>query len=83
VSKPLTADAVAVMSVALVLLGLFFFFSDCESCLCDCSPPWHNQMTVEELDANERRAFLVWRRNLARFVLPSRNSTLLMMLTTV
>ncbi|CAN6339020.1 unnamed protein product [Urochloa humidicola] len=29
-------------------------------------PPWHNQMTVEELDANERRAFLVWRRNLAR-----------------
>jgi hypothetical protein len=26
-------------------------------------------MTVEELDANERRAFLVWRRNLARFVL--------------
>jgi large subunit GTPase 1 len=40
-------------------------------------------MTVEELDANERRAFLVWRRNLARFVLPSRNSTLLMMLTTV
>lgn len=25
-------------------------------------------MTVEELDANERRAFLVWRRNLARLV---------------
>ncbi|KAJ0694560.1 putative Ras GTPase GNL1 [Helianthus annuus] len=23
-------------------------------------------MTVEELDANERRAFLVWRRSLAR-----------------
>ncbi|PWZ52607.1 GTPase LSG1-2 [Zea mays] len=29
-------------------------------------PPWHSQMTVEELDVNERRAFLVWRRNLAR-----------------
>ncbi|XP_062204190.1 GTPase LSG1-2-like [Phragmites australis] len=29
-------------------------------------PPWNTQMTVEELDANERRAFLVWRRNLAR-----------------
>ncbi|CAM0948764.1 unnamed protein product [Alopecurus aequalis] len=29
-------------------------------------PPWHNQMTVEELDASERAAFLVWRRNLAR-----------------
>jgi hypothetical protein len=26
-------------------------------------------MTVEELDVNERRAFLVWRRNLARLVL--------------
>jgi hypothetical protein len=25
-------------------------------------------MTVEELDVNERRAFLVWRRNLARLV---------------
>nr|ACR37201.1 unknown [Zea mays]ACR37262.1 unknown [Zea mays] len=31
-------------------------------------PPWHSQMTVEELDVNERRAFLVWRRNLARLV---------------
>uniref|UniRef100_A0A0D9VWW6 CP-type G domain-containing protein n=1 Tax=Leersia perrieri TaxID=77586 RepID=A0A0D9VWW6_9ORYZ len=29
-------------------------------------PPWSPQMTVEELDANERRAFLEWRRNLAR-----------------
>ncbi|GJN35537.1 hypothetical protein PR202_gb24324 [Eleusine coracana subsp. coracana] len=28
-------------------------------------PPWSTQMTVEELDAKERRAFLVWRRNLA------------------
>ncbi|KAK3140265.1 hypothetical protein QOZ80_5AG0398350 [Eleusine coracana subsp. coracana] len=28
-------------------------------------PPWSTQMSVEELDANERRAFLVWRRNLA------------------
>lgn len=24
-------------------------------------------MTAEELDANERQAFLIWRRNLARF----------------
>ncbi|XP_006664755.2 GTPase LSG1-2-like [Oryza brachyantha] len=29
-------------------------------------PPWNARMTVEELDENERRAFLVWRRNLAR-----------------
>uniref|UniRef100_A0A0D9Y1I6 CP-type G domain-containing protein n=1 Tax=Leersia perrieri TaxID=77586 RepID=A0A0D9Y1I6_9ORYZ len=29
-------------------------------------PPWNSRMTVEELDENERRAFLVWRRNLAR-----------------
>ncbi|KQJ85744.1 GTPase LSG1-1 [Brachypodium distachyon] len=29
-------------------------------------PPWTSRMTVEELDANERQAFLVWRRNLAR-----------------
>ncbi|XP_047048572.1 GTPase LSG1-1-like [Lolium rigidum] len=29
-------------------------------------PPWHNQMTLEELDASEGQAFLVWRRNLAR-----------------
>lgn len=28
-------------------------------------PPWNAKMTVEELDANETRAFLVWRRNLA------------------
>jgi hypothetical protein len=26
-------------------------------------------MTIEEFDANERQAFLVWRRNLARLVL--------------
>lgn len=29
-------------------------------------PPWNAGMSVEELDANERRAFLVWRRSLAR-----------------
>lgn len=29
-------------------------------------PPWNAQMSVEELDVNERRAFLEWRRNLAR-----------------
>lgn len=29
-------------------------------------PPWNAKMSVEELDANERRAFLVWRRSLAR-----------------
>lgn len=29
-------------------------------------PAWNAKMTVEELDANERRAFLVWRRSLAR-----------------
>ncbi|KAF0923699.1 hypothetical protein E2562_006673 [Oryza meyeriana var. granulata] len=29
-------------------------------------PPWTPQMTVEELDTNERRTFLEWRRNLAR-----------------
>ncbi|KAI3795895.1 hypothetical protein L1987_38555 [Smallanthus sonchifolius] len=29
-------------------------------------PAWDAKMTVEELDANERRAFLVWRRSLAR-----------------
>ncbi|XP_076950412.1 GTPase LSG1-1-like [Bidens hawaiensis] len=29
-------------------------------------PAWNANMTVEELDANERRAFLVWRRSLAR-----------------
>ncbi|KAA8544362.1 hypothetical protein F0562_022370 [Nyssa sinensis] len=28
-------------------------------------PPWDAKMSAEELDANERRAFLVWRRNLA------------------
>ncbi|PKI73351.1 hypothetical protein CRG98_006289 [Punica granatum] len=29
-------------------------------------PPWSPAMTVEDLDANEKRAFLVWRRGLAR-----------------
>ncbi|KAI4984675.1 hypothetical protein ZWY2020_017305 [Hordeum vulgare] len=29
-------------------------------------PPWTAQMTTEELDTNEKRAFLEWRRNLAR-----------------
>ncbi|GMN46895.1 hypothetical protein TIFTF001_016060 [Ficus carica] len=29
-------------------------------------PPWNAGMSVEELDANERRSFLTWRRNLAR-----------------
>ncbi|XP_010941628.1 GTPase LSG1-1 isoform X1 [Elaeis guineensis] len=29
-------------------------------------PPWNATMSVEELDANERQAFLVWRRSLAR-----------------
>ncbi|XP_058105262.1 GTPase LSG1-2 [Magnolia sinica] len=29
-------------------------------------PPWNAKMTVEELDANERQAFLFWRRSLAR-----------------
>ncbi|KAL2485551.1 GTPase LSG1-2 [Abeliophyllum distichum] len=29
-------------------------------------PPWNTKMSVEELDANERRAFLEWRRSLAR-----------------
>ncbi|KDP42964.1 hypothetical protein JCGZ_23906 [Jatropha curcas] len=28
-------------------------------------PPWNAGMSVEELDANERQAFLVWRRSLA------------------
>ncbi|KAL2540974.1 GTPase LSG1-2 [Abeliophyllum distichum] len=29
-------------------------------------PPWNSKMSVEELDANERQAFLSWRRSLAR-----------------
>ncbi|KAL3325161.1 hypothetical protein AABB24_038988 [Solanum stoloniferum] len=29
-------------------------------------PPWNTRMSVEELDINERQAFLAWRRNLAR-----------------
>lgn len=29
-------------------------------------PPWNAKMSVEELDDNEKRAFLEWRRNLAR-----------------
>ncbi|XP_024994891.1 GTPase LSG1-1-like [Cynara cardunculus var. scolymus] len=29
-------------------------------------PTWNAKMSVEELDANERRSFLVWRRSLAR-----------------
>ncbi|XP_050368459.1 GTPase LSG1-2 [Argentina anserina] len=29
-------------------------------------PPWTPEMSVEELDDNERQAFLVWRRSLAR-----------------
>ncbi|XP_002985785.2 GTPase LSG1-1 isoform X1 [Selaginella moellendorffii] len=29
-------------------------------------PKWHKKMTVEELDTQERQAFLEWRRNLAR-----------------
>ncbi|EMS54804.1 hypothetical protein TRIUR3_20330 [Triticum urartu] len=29
-------------------------------------PPWTAQMTTEELDTNEKRAFLEWRRSLAR-----------------
>uniref|UniRef100_A0A2C9W2A0 Uncharacterized protein n=1 Tax=Manihot esculenta TaxID=3983 RepID=A0A2C9W2A0_MANES len=28
-------------------------------------PPWNAGMSVEELDANERQAFLIWRRSLA------------------
>lgn len=40
------------------VLKLFFF-----------RPPWNTRMSVEELDVNERQAFLAWRRNLARSVL--------------
>ncbi|XVF69282.1 hypothetical protein PTKIN_Ptkin11bG0068500 [Pterospermum kingtungense] len=29
-------------------------------------PPWNSGMSVEELDANEKQAFLVWRRSLTR-----------------
>nr|GMD67352.1 GTPase LSG1-2 [Ipomoea batatas] len=29
-------------------------------------PPWNSKMSVEELDTNERQAFLIWRRSLAR-----------------
>ncbi|XP_038723246.1 GTPase LSG1-2 [Tripterygium wilfordii] len=29
-------------------------------------PPWNATMSVEELDSNERQAFLIWRRSLAR-----------------
>jgi len=29
-------------------------------------PPWRAYMSVEELDDNERQAFLIWRRRLAR-----------------
>ncbi|GLT60888.1 hypothetical protein SLA2020_336300 [Shorea laevis] len=29
-------------------------------------PPWNATMSVEKLDANERQAFLAWRRSLAR-----------------
>ncbi|CAK9169539.1 unnamed protein product [Ilex paraguariensis] len=29
-------------------------------------PPWNSKMSAEELDTNERQAFLVWRRSLAR-----------------
>ncbi|GAB2214834.1 hypothetical protein Droror1_Dr00019198 [Drosera rotundifolia] len=29
-------------------------------------PPWNAAMSVEELDANERQAFLIWRRSLAK-----------------
>ncbi|ONK67285.1 uncharacterized protein A4U43_C06F18550 [Asparagus officinalis] len=29
-------------------------------------PPWNARMSLEELDTNERREFLVWRRNLAK-----------------
>ncbi|OVA17132.1 GTP binding domain [Macleaya cordata] len=29
-------------------------------------PPWHPGMSVDELDFNEKQAFLVWRRSLAR-----------------
>ncbi|KAK1287020.1 hypothetical protein QJS10_CPB19g01316 [Acorus calamus] len=29
-------------------------------------PPWNSSMTVEQLDVNEKQAFLVWRRSLAR-----------------
>lgn len=29
-------------------------------------PPWNETMTLEEFDDNERQAFLVWRRNLAK-----------------
>jgi hypothetical protein len=49
--------------VALVLVHFLIM-----NLVCHCRPPWHSQMTVEELDVNERRAFLVWRRNLARLV---------------
>ncbi|KAJ8762984.1 hypothetical protein K2173_023113 [Erythroxylum novogranatense] len=31
-------------------------------------PPWNAGMSVEELDANERQAFLSWRRSLARSI---------------
>ncbi|KAF6139258.1 hypothetical protein GIB67_021468 [Kingdonia uniflora] len=29
-------------------------------------PPWNAKMSVEELDNNEKQAFLIWRRSLAR-----------------
>lgn len=35
-------------------------------------PPWNAGMSVEELDDNERQAFLTWRRSLARLALLSR-----------
>ena len=41
-------------------------------------PPWTPEMSVEELDANEKQAFLNWRRMLVRlafFVLPHLNFT--------
>jgi len=31
-------------------------------------PHWTPKMNVEKLDANEKQAFLTWRRKLARFV---------------
>ena len=51
-----------------MVLGLFLFLIMNHVCaIADCHGIY-SQMTVEELDANERRAFLVWRRNLARLV---------------
>jgi hypothetical protein len=49
------------------LKNLYLFVQFCVNvCFILFRPPWNAGMSVEQLDANEKQSFLLWRRSLAR-----------------